>query len=69
MVIKRSVKIAGHPTSISIEDIFWNELKAIAKRQNTSLQKLITAIDKKRQGNLSSALRIYVVKDLQSRAG
>ena len=58
---KRSVTIAGHPTSITLEDIFWQTLKEIARAQGVSRQQLIEEIDKKRTGNLSSALRVYAM--------
>jgi len=65
---KRSVRISGHPTSITLEDSFWDELKAIAKHQKLSLSALISEIDEAQQHvNLSSALRIFVLHDLQSR--
>ncbi len=60
-VIKRSVSIAGHLTSISLEEPFWIELQNIAKAEKISLSKLIARIDKSRGTNLSSALRLYVL--------
>lgn len=65
-VVKRSVSIAGHLTSISLEEPFWSELQALAKRDNISLSKLIARIDKSRSTNLSSALRLYVFYSLKS---
>ncbi len=63
---KRSTVIAGkHETSISIEDEFWLELKSIAKSQKISINQLITNIDETNTGNLSSAIRVYVLKNLQ----
>jgi predicted DNA-binding ribbon-helix-helix protein len=65
---KRSITIHGHPTSISLEDEFWQELAAIAKQRQSSLNALVTEIDKARGtqknggGNLSSALRVYVLR-------
>jgi predicted DNA-binding ribbon-helix-helix protein len=64
---KRSVRIAGHPTSISLEDEFWDVLRAICAEQNRSLGSLVTEIDAKRSGNLSSALRLYVLASLQEK--
>ncbi|MDX1737156.1 MAG: ribbon-helix-helix domain-containing protein [Alphaproteobacteria bacterium] len=61
---KRSVVIAGHRTSISLENLFWDQLRNLAAVQNKSVNNLITDIDKKRQGNLSSAIRIYVLSSL-----
>jgi predicted DNA-binding ribbon-helix-helix protein len=61
-VVKRSVVIAGHKTSVSIEDPFWNLLKEIAKERDQTVADLITKIDKDREhGNLSSALRLFVL--------
>jgi predicted DNA-binding ribbon-helix-helix protein len=62
---KRSVVIAGHATSISLEEEFWEALKIIAERRGLSLNGLVAAIDGERSGNLSSALRLLVLKDLQ----
>ncbi|MFP4098440.1 MAG: ribbon-helix-helix domain-containing protein [Alphaproteobacteria bacterium] len=65
---KRSVRISGHATSITLEDAFWLELKAIARRQKRSLNDLISEIDQEQVHiNLSSALRLYVLRDLQKR--
>ena len=67
-VKKRSVRISGHATSITLEDGFWDELKAIAARQKRSLSDLISEIDSAQAHvNLSSALRLYVLQDLQAR--
>ena len=64
---KRSVKIAGHPTSVSLEQEFWDELMRIASLKGLSLNALITKVDEEReQSNLSSALRLYVLRDLKS---
>jgi predicted DNA-binding ribbon-helix-helix protein len=65
-VIKRSIVIAGHKTSVSIEDAFWTALKEIAQVRQQSLAELIGAIDGARQignttGNLSSAIRVFVL--------
>ena len=61
--------VSGHKTSVSLETPFWEELSRIAKRSNQSMGELISAIDKTREGNLSSALRLYVLQDLQNRMG
>ena len=63
---KCSVSIAGHATSISLEADFWLALKAIAARRGVSLNALIAGIDSRRDGNLSSALRVFVLNDLQA---
>ena len=61
-VAKRSVKIYGHKTSVSLEDGFWSALKEIASTQRLTTQDLVLNIDKKRvRGNLSSAIRVYVL--------
>lgn len=67
-VVKRSIKLDGHKTSISLEDVFWTELKEIAHFQNVTVSSLVRAIAAKRkQGNLSSAIRVFVVEHLQNR--
>ena len=60
--IKRSVVVSGHRTSVSLENPFWDVLTQIATDQNVSLNKLITEVDRQRDGNLSSTLRVYVLK-------
>ena len=63
LVIKRSVVIAGHKTSVSLEDAFWNGLKEIAGRRDITLSDLVAAIDSQRHhGNLSSAIRLFVLE-------
>ena len=57
---KRSVVIAGHSTSLSLEEPFWQDLRRIARRRGTSLAAVISAVDGARRGNLSSALRLFV---------
>jgi predicted DNA-binding ribbon-helix-helix protein len=64
---KRSVDVAGHRTSVSIEKPFWEALHNIALRKKTSVSELIARIDRERNGNLSSAIRLYVLKDAQDR--
>ncbi len=64
---KRSVDIAGHRTSVSVEEPFWEALQNIAARRKTSVSELIVGIDRTRDGNLSSAIRLYVLKDFQTR--
>lgn len=64
LVRKRSVTIAGHATSVSVEDAFWNRLRAFAKADGRKLADLIAEIDEAREGNLSSAVRLYVLKRL-----
>lgn len=62
---KRSVIVDGHRTSVSLEGAFWNALRDIAKRRTVTLNQLISDIDKGRAGNLSSAIRVYILGDLQ----
>ncbi len=68
---KRSVTIAGHRTSLSLEAAFWDALKAIAAERGLSLNRLIEEIDRARQEgdaaapNLSSAARVYVLDRLR----
>jgi predicted DNA-binding ribbon-helix-helix protein len=62
LVVKRSIVIAGHKTSVSLEDAFWKGLKEIAELRKTTLSELIGSIDtKRRQGNLSSSIRLFVL--------
>ena len=65
---KYSVRIAGHPTSISLEPEFWRALGRIAARRGTSAGALVGEIDRSREGNLSSAIRLFVLADLEARA-
>lgn len=67
-VRKRSVDIAGHRTSVSLEAPFWDELAEIAARRDISVNQLIAVVDKERAGNLSSALRLFVLRELKNRA-
>lgn len=61
-IVKRSLVIAGHGTSISLEEPFWAALKELAGRQNLSLAALVAMIDAERQGgNLSSAIRLHIL--------
>jgi len=62
LVVKRSINIAGHKTSVSLEDAFWNALKEIAGARDASLSDVVAGIDKARElGNLSSAIRLFVL--------
>ena len=67
-VVKRSIVIAGHKTSVSLEDAFWQALKEIAFARHTTLSDLVATIDSGRQHrNLSSALRLFVLDFYRSR--
>lgn len=62
-VIKRSIVLRGHKTSISIEDDFWSALKEMALERQQTLSAVVEAIDKQRHsGSLSSAIRVFVVR-------
>jgi predicted DNA-binding ribbon-helix-helix protein len=62
LVIKRSIVIASHKTSVALEDAFWESLKEIAKQRDESLAHLVASINADRQhANLSSAIRLYVL--------
>ncbi len=61
-VVKRSIVIAGHKTSVSLEDAFWRGLKDIAGVRDMTLSEMVAAIDSdRRHGNLSSAIRLFVL--------
>ena len=66
---KRSVTIAGHQTSITLEEEFWQELKTLAVERKQSMNELVTEIDRTRDlsVNLSSALRLFVLAALKER--
>jgi len=66
---KRSVRIGGHDTSVSLEGAFWDALGEIARARRISLNALIAAVDRERRGNLSSALRLFVLESLSRRGG
>jgi len=69
-VAKRSIVIDGHKTSVSLEDAFWSGLKEIASDRNLTLSKLVGAIDSARvNGNLSSALRLFVLDHYRTTIG
>ena len=68
-VVKRSIVIAGHKTSVSLEDAFWKGLKEIASARNMTLSDLVASIDGgRRQGNLSSAIRLFVLDHYRAQA-
>ena len=67
-VVKRSVAIAGHRTSVSLEAPFWDALKDIAAVRGASVQALVGEIDAGRGGaNLSSAIRVFVLREVRRR--
>lgn len=69
-IVKRSVVVAGHKTSVSLEDAFWHALKDIARERSMSLRSLVAEIDANRRGgNLSSAVRLHVLDHYRRLAG
>jgi predicted DNA-binding ribbon-helix-helix protein len=69
-VVKRSIVVAGHKTSVSLEDAFWKGLKEIADDRDITLSDLVSSIDTdRRHGNLSSAIRLFVLDHYRNHAG
>jgi predicted DNA-binding ribbon-helix-helix protein len=69
-VIKRSIVLDGHKTSVSLENEFWHGLREIAGRENTPLSTLVGKIDRERKScNLSSAIRVYVFNYFRAQIG
>lgn len=66
--IKRSVTIAGHRTSVSLEPIFWDALQQAAEDDGMSLNALIGKIDNERPGNLSSAIRVWLFERIYEKS-
>jgi predicted DNA-binding ribbon-helix-helix protein len=68
-VVKRSIVVGGHKTSVSLEDAFWTGMKEISGERSLTLSELVGEIDGTRtQGNLSSAVRLFVLDYYKSRA-
>ena len=68
-VVKRSVAISGHRTSVSLEAPFWDALKAIARRRGASVHQLVSEIDAARgKQNLSSAIRVFVLDEMRGKS-
>jgi len=68
LIRKRSVRIAGHATSVSLEQAFWRALADIAAAEGVSVNALVTRIDRRRGdggGNLSSAIRVHVLENIR----
>ncbi len=65
---RRSVVVAGHRTSVSLEEVFWDTLKSISNDQRKSVNQLVTEIDNNRASNLSSAIRVFILKWLRERS-
>ncbi|MDP2411366.1 MAG: ribbon-helix-helix domain-containing protein [Pseudolabrys sp.] len=69
-VVKRSIVIAGHKTSVSLEDAFWKGLKELATSRDMTLSDLVATIDTdRRHGNLSSAIRLFVLDQYRAQSG
>lgn len=67
-VVKHSIVIAGHRTSISLEDAFWRALKEVAGQEGVSLAALVAQVDATRgEANLSSALRVFALERVMTR--
>ena len=67
-IVKRSIVIGGHKTSVSLEDAFWSGLKEIALGQHTTLSNTVAEIDRcRQQSNLSSAIRLFVLDRVRAR--
>ncbi len=68
-IVKRSIMLAGHKTSVSLEDAFWESLREIAIARDVTLSDLVASIDtERRHGNLSSAIRLFVLRHYQVRS-
>ena len=68
LIVKHTIIIDGHKTSVSLEGAFWNDLKKIAHAKEATLTELVAEIDQAReQGNLSSAIRLYVLEHIRRR--
>jgi predicted DNA-binding ribbon-helix-helix protein len=69
VVVKRSIVLGGHKTSVSLEDAFWSGLKQIARQRGSTLSELVAAIDAGRaHGNLSSGIRLFVLDHYRTQA-
>jgi len=70
LVVKRSIVIAGHKTSVSLEDAFWKGLKEIASERDLTLSEMVAAIDSARDSsNLSSTIRLFVLDHYRTLIG
>jgi predicted DNA-binding ribbon-helix-helix protein len=68
-VVKRSIVVGGHKTSVSLEEAFWNGMKEISKERGITLSELVAGIDTNRQqGNLSSGIRLFVLDHFKNRS-
>ncbi len=62
---KRSVVVSGHRTSVSLEPVFWDQLRTLAAQRRISVNELVTEIDQQRAGSLSSAIRVFVLQSVR----
>lgn len=67
-LVKHSMRIAGHRTSVTLEPEFWGALKDMANQRQQTLSELVADIDRDRSGNLSSAIRVFVLNSVIARA-
>tara|TARA_B100001094_G_C18071447_1_gene740243 strand:+ start:657 stop:881 length:225 start_codon:yes stop_codon:yes gene_type:complete len=67
-MIRKSIKIAGHSTSIALEREYWVELITIAKEEHCSVPQLITRIDRMRNSNLASTIRLFILEKTKARS-
>ena len=65
---KHSVKLSGHHTSLSLEEVYWEALREVAREKGLSMTGLIERIDRERDGNLSSAVRVFLLQHYRGRA-
>jgi predicted DNA-binding ribbon-helix-helix protein len=66
-IVKRSIVIGGHKTSVSLEEAFWDAMKEISRGRGKTLSEVVSEIDRTRQqGNLSSAIRLFVLNHFRS---
>jgi predicted DNA-binding ribbon-helix-helix protein len=69
LIVKRSIRVAGRRTGVSVEDAFWNRFKEIAADRNMTLSDLVTTINSKRKhNNLSSSVRLFVLDHYRRQA-
>ena len=68
-IVKRSIVVGGHKTSVSLEDAFWTDLREIAHESRATMSSLVAGIDKAHHpGNLSSAIRLFVLEHWHNRS-
>ena len=65
-LLRRSFRIAGHQTSLSMERAFWDEFRRLAQADGRSMTDLIAEIDAQRTAGLSRSVRVYILKRMQT---